>query len=93
MDRAVGIEIAHDLEQLVLRGGSGQLDLARKNAEFAAGADFRSDIHMRGRIIADQHDRESRHQPVARAERRERCYLDFAQLFRHLDQPLLLLSQ
>ena len=59
VDRGVGIEIAHDLQQFVLRGARGQLDLARKNSELAAGADFRSDIHMRGRIIADQHDREA----------------------------------
>jgi hypothetical protein len=59
VDGGVGVEIGDDGEEIVLRGGCGEGDVAREEAEIAAGADLGADVGLGGGVIADDDDGEA----------------------------------
>ena len=62
--RRIGIERFYQREQLRFAGRGGQMIVERPHADFDHRARFAGDVGLAGRIVADQHDRQSGHDAV-----------------------------
>jgi hypothetical protein len=58
VDRLVRVELADQAQQLRLRRGVGQVVAHRHEPALLAGGALVSDVDLRGRVVADEHDRE-----------------------------------
>ena len=70
VDVAPLVQRAHDAQKLLLRRLGGQLDALREDAHFGARLAFAAHVAGRGRIVADEHGRQSRRETVAALKRR-----------------------